>query len=57
MIRAKNIERLKNISWKWDIFYPYKTRACIDLIFALVTDYTFNIITVVELSLHRFFKR
>ena len=40
-----------------DIFSPYETSACIDLIFALVTNYTVKATTVVELSLSRFFKR
>ena len=40
-----------------DIFFPYETSACIDLIFALVTNYTVKATTVVELSLSRFFKK
>ena len=40
-----------------DIFSPYETNACIDLIFALATNYTVKATTVVELSLSRFFKR
>ena len=40
-----------------DIFSPYETSACIDLIFALATNYTFKATTVVELSLSKFFKR
>ena len=39
-----------------DIFSPYETSACIDLIFALATNYTVRARTVVELSLSRFFK-
>ena len=40
-----------------DIFFPYETSACIDLIFALATNYTVKATTIVELSLSRFFKR
>ena len=40
-----------------DIFSPYETSACIDLIFALATNYRVKATTVVELSLSRFFKR
>ena len=57
MIRAKDIERLKNILWKLDIFSPYETSAYIDLIFALATNYAVKATTVVELNLSRFFKR
>ena len=39
------------------IFFPYETSACIDLIFALVTNFTVKATSVVELSLNRFFKR
>ena len=57
MIGPKDIEGLKNISWKLDIFTPYGTSACIDLIFALATNYAVKAITVVKLRLSRFFKR
>lgn len=40
-----------------DIFFPYETSACIDLIFALATNYRVKATTVVELSLSKFFKR
>ena len=40
-----------------DIFSPYETSACIDLIFALATNYRVKATTVVELSLSKFFKR
>ena len=46
--------RSKNILLKWGILFLYETRVCIDLIFALVINYTFKAIAVVELSLSRF---
>ena len=47
----------KYFSWQWKIFSPYETSACIDLIFALVTNFTVKATSVVELSLNKFFKR
>ena len=38
-------------------FFPYEKNSCIDLIFALATNFTLKAMTVVELSLSRFFKR
>ena len=40
-----------------EIFSPYEKSACIDLIFALVTNFTLKATTIVELSLNIFFKR
>ena len=37
-------------------FFPYEKNSCIDLIFALATNFTLKAMTVVELSLSRFFK-
>ena len=48
---------MNRFSWKWRIFSPYETCACIDLIFALVTNFTVKATSVAELSLNRFFKR
>jgi hypothetical protein len=39
------------------IFFPHESKSCIDLIFALITNYTNKAKTVVELSLSKFFKR
>ena len=57
MIRAKNIEELKKFFIKMKNIFPYETSVCIDLIFALVTNFTVKATSVVELSLNRFFKR
>ena len=40
-----------------EVFFPHEKKSCIDLIFALVTNYATKAKAVVELSLSKFFKR
>jgi hypothetical protein len=42
---------------KSNIFFPYEKSACVDLIYALVTNYSIKAKSIVELSLNKFFNR
>jgi len=42
---------------KSKIFFPYEKSAGIDLVYALVTNYSIKAKTIVELSLNKFFNR
>ena len=57
MKKAKNSEELKKYLNKVESLFSPREKSCIDLIFALVTNYGTKAKTVVELSLSKFFKK